>query len=433
MNLPYFLARKVAFSNQRSFSKLIINIAVVAVALSMTVMVVASALISGFKYEITSKIFGFWGHINIESFESNGAFDSQPVSLDQPFYPEYDSVARFSYQTYEDYRYGDEASYAPEIVTSEKGVRHIQSYIVKAGIIKTEREFEGIILKGVDTDFDWDFIEKSLRAGTIFDPADSSSLDQLLVSQTTADRLSLQVGDRLIIHFVKNDQQFRSRFTVAGIYKTGLEEYDERFAIAHLRKLQAIYGWDDDQVSGFEVFVDDLDDLDVIGRAINDDLPLGLYSRTIRQSNPNIFGWLDLQDTNRQVILLLMLVVSIINMVTALIILILDRTNMIGTLKALGQTNWGVQRVFLYYAAYITGLGLLIGNALALLLCWLQDTFELITLKEEDYYVAVAPIKIEWMTILGLNLVTLAVVMVVLLVPSLVVWRITPVRAMRFK
>ncbi len=243
----------------------------------------------------------------------------------------------------------------------------------------------------------------------------------------------MSVGDKFDIHFVERGQQIKRRFTVSGIYKTGLDEYDRKFALVDIRQIQSLLNWTPEQVSGFEVFVDNLDDLSAISEYIYyEQLPTNLYAETIREKIPEIFEWLDLQNINEAVILSLMIIVAIINMITALLILILERTNMIGILKALGTSNWRIRSVFLYYAAYIVLTGLLFGNLLGLGFCWLQDTFEFIRLDEANYYLSVAPIAINWWWVLALNAGTLGITLVFLILPSYLVSRVDPVKAIRF-
>jgi lipoprotein-releasing system permease protein len=437
VNVPFFIAKKVISNPSHSFSKLIIRIAILAVALGMTVMIVASSLISGFKHEITGKIFGFWGHIHIMDFEatSTNAYESIPIPTDQDFYPSITEVENFQYIhevpsiTIKGHKLGAWL----QTKTTNGGVRHIQTFAQKIGVIKTKDEIEGIVLKGVGKDYDWKNMEKFLDSGDKLDLTAEKPAKEIIISKQTAKRLGLGLGDKLLVYFVKGESKIKKRFTVKGIYKTGLEEYDTKFAIIDIREIQKINGWAEDEVSGFELFIDDLDDMEPISDAIYDELPMNLYSSSIKNIDPNIFGWLELQDINEKVILILMLIVGMINMITALIILILERTNMIGTLKALGASNSMIQKIFLYYGSYITILGLLLGNIVGVSLCLIQKYFGIITLPEEDYYVSVAPIDLSFSYILFLNAGTLALTVMILVIPSLLVRSISPIKAIRFK
>lgn len=394
-------------------------------------MISASALISGFKQEISGKIFGFWGHIHITDPNlSRSLIEAYPISKKQDFYPSLDTLRSVTYVQRGANWLG--RPYERAAVT-RGGVRHIQVFAVKPGIIKAKNEIEGIILKGIGPDFDWSFLRQYITEGDVIQLPDSSLSRDILLSRQTADRLRVSVGDKFDIHFVERGQQIKRRFTVSGIYKTGLDEYDRKFALVDIRQIQSLLNWTPEQVSGFEVFVDNLDDLSAISEYIYyEQLPTNLYAETIREKIPEIFEWLDLQNINEAVILSLMIIVAIINMITALLILILERTNMIGILKALGTSNWRIRSVFLYYAAYIVLTGLLFGNLLGLGFCWLQDTFEFIRLDEANYYLSVAPIAINWWWVLALNAGTLGITLVFLILPSYLVSRVDPVKAIRF-
>ena len=433
MNLEYFIASRVAASGQQSFSRLIIRIAVVAVALSITVMIVAMALIAGFKKEISEKIFGFWGHIHITDTNINRSLlDVYPIKLNQDFYPSLDTIDKINFrETVEIPILG--TSYE-RLRTTTGGIRHIQGVAMNPGIIKAKEEIEGIILKGIGKDFDWEFMQRYLVEGKKITMPDSAASSDILISQQTANRLKVGVGDNFRIHFVENNEQLIRRFEVCGIYKTGLEEYDQKFALVDIRKIQQLLKWSENEVSSFEVFIDDVDDLFPLTEHIYfDHIPNSLYAETIKEKLPEIFEWLELQDINEIVILSLMLIVALINMITALIILILERTNMIGVLKAMGSSNWSIQKIFLYYAAYIIGIGLFWGNLIGIGLCLLQKHFQFIRLSEANYYLSVAPIELNFLSIALLNIGTLAIILLCLILPSYLVTTISPVKAIRFK
>lgn len=408
MNVAYFLTKRVAFGQQKSFSSFIIKIAVTAIALSVAVMLITTATVNGFQNEISRKIFGFWGHIHINSFGTNRSYDDlRPVSIKQDFYPSIDTI---------------------------EGISHIQVYAHKAGVMKTDDDIEGIVLKGIGTDFKWDFFEHYMVEGKHFELQDTITSNHILLSQTTANRLKLAVDDNIIIYFLKEGERPKPRkFSISGFYKTGLEEYDEKYALIDIKQIQKLNKWNTDEVGGFEVFIDDVNELDTFNDMIYMDM-LGhdMRSQTIKEINPNIFEWLSLQDMNERVILTLMIVVAIINMITALLILILERTNMIGILKALGADNWTIRKMFLYNTALIIGLGLLFGNIIGISFCYLQQYFGFIQLPEEAYYISVAPVDINFGTILLLNLGTMFVCVVAMILPTYLVTRINPIKAIRF-
>jgi lipoprotein-releasing system permease protein len=422
MNFPFFIASRVAASGQKSFARLIIRIAIAAVALSIAVMIIANALIKGFKSEISDKMFSFWGHIHITSAQQTTTYEPIPIAADQSFLNERFLEATEGINT--------EGVSKP----SFGGIKHVQAYATKAGIIKTKDNFEGIILKGVGADFNWSFINQYIVEGRRLNPCSEESCNEILISKSTADRLNLKLNGKFIVHFVQNNAQEQRLFQIVGIYKTGLEEYDKKFALVDIQPIQKLLGWSPNQIAGYEVFVDDIRDLNRMNNFIYNELISNQYSaQTIRQEQPSIFEWLDLQDVNEKVILGLMLLVGIINMVTALLILILERTNMIGTLKSLGSSNWSIQRIFLYYGAIIICIGLLIGNVVGIGLAFLEQKFKFIKLSEADYYLSYAPIKFDLITILSLNLGTLIITTLFLLLPTLLVLSISPVKAIQFK
>lgn len=433
MRLEYFIASRLAASGKRNISLMIIRIAIVAIALSMTVMITATALIEGFQNQISSKIFGFWGHIHITDTNLSRSFDAIPIDSDQNFYPAIDTVDILPYMgpmSVLGYEFPDRM--VPK--STRGGIRHIQVFAHNPGIIKTKDQIEGIIIKGVGKDFDWENLNEYLQEGRPIDFSSDKPSRDIIISRQTANRLKLKLEDSFEVNYIEDGEQLRRRYKICGIYKTGLEEYDQKFALVDIRQLQQVLGWKENQIGGFEVFVDDIRDMDVINEFIYlEAIPGDLYSETIRDKFPAIFDWLSLQDINEVVILVLMLVVALINMVTALMILILERTNMIGILKALGQTDWSIRKIFLYHAAYITLTGLFWGNLFGLGICWLQKKFEFVTLSEADYYLSVAPIEFNFWTILALNIGTLICVVLFLIIPSYMVTRISPVKAIRFK
>ncbi len=425
LNFPFFIARRIAFAGGHNFSRIIIRIATIAVALSVAVMIAATALIAGFKSEISNKIFEFWGHIHISDTGYSLSFEPIPIERNQPFYPVLAQTKTISPELAKEIG-------LPRVPRA--GIRHIQAYAVNAGIIRTKTAMEGILLKGVGTDFDWGNLQPYLLEGRPLNLNDTAPSRDIIISRQTADRLQVGVGDKFIVHFVKDQVQLKRLFQVCGIYKTGLEEYDRKFAICDIRQVQNLLGWTETQVAGFEVWCEDLRDLDLYNQYINEEVVGNeLVTVSIRDKFPAIFQWLELQDYNEVVILALMLVVAIMNMITALLVLVLERTTMIGILKALGEQNGGIRQIFLYHAAVITLTGMFWGNLLGLGFCFLQDKFHLIRLNEADYYLSYAPVKIQWLPVIGVNVGTLVVTLLFLLLPSFVVARISPVRAIRFQ
>lgn len=421
-----FIAIRIAQSGGLGFTRTIIGIAIAAIAASLAVMIVSVAMISGFKKEISQKVFGFWGHLNITDLRATGSYESLPFKRDQALI---DSIAGI---------HGVTLDYSAEGIArkfiSKGGVRHVQAVAHVPAIIATKDEMEGIILKGIGPDYDWQVMERFLSGGVAFDPLDTAATAPVILSEYTARRLEVVPGDRFILHFLRQDRQAQRRFTVAGTYKTGLEDYDKKYAFAPLHKVQEILGWTEDQVGAIEIFVEHVDDAPLINEYIYlEELPAYLYSETIRQRFPNIFEWLDLQDINEKVILGLTLIVAIINMISALLILILERVSMIGILKALGSRSWEIQKIFLYHAAWIILQGLCFGNLLGLGLCWVQHKYRVITLNEADYYLSYAPVDVQWLSVLLLNAGTITITLFFLIIPSMLVMRIKPVAAIQFR
>lgn len=413
---------------------MIILIATIAVALSLTVMIATTALISGFKKEITDKIFGFWGHIHITDINSSRSLiEAYPIENDGSFIDKLEQIKAVEYSDFLNI-FGITFPEREVEKSTIGGVRQVQTFAMKPGIIQTKKQIEGIILKGVGEDFDWSFLEGYLEEGTIFQPNDSSGTRKILISQQTADRLGTGVGKKFLIHFIDNGEPIPLRFEVAGIYKTGLEEYDKKFAIVDIAVIQKLLDWGPNMVTGYEVFVENIDDLDILAEFIDiNELPNHLYAETIREKFPPIFEWLNLQNLNERVILALMLVVSIINMITALLILILERTEMIGVLKAMGASDWSIRKIFLNYAGTIILSGLFWGNVVGIGLCLAQKHFGFIKLSEADYYLATAPIELNFWTVILLNIGTLIVTLIFLVFPTWLVTRISPVNAIRFQ
>ncbi len=406
MNFPVFIARRISGVRKNSFSGLIIKIATIAVALSLAVMLLSTAFVNGFKKEITKKVFGFNGHIKIHSYDSNKSMEDQiPISRTMDAY---DSIKEL------------------------EDVAHIQVFANKIGVIKKDEIIEGIVLRGIGSDFNWDEFSNFVIEGQPFIVNDTARSNDILLSSYTAKRLKVKVGDDLIAYFVENRIRYR-KFTVVGLYKTGLEDFDERFALIDIAQIQKLNGWEKDDVGGLMVSLNDIGKLTETNEEIYyKHLEHDIRSSTVKETNPGIFDWLELQGTNESIIMILMVIVAIINMITALLILILERTNMIGILKALGASNRNIRGIFLYKAARIIGFGMLFGNIVGLGLSALQYYFHFIKLPEESYYMSYAPVEFNLGIILLINLGTFIIALSALLIPSYLVSWINPVKAIRF-
>lgn len=368
-------------------------------------MIISMAIVTGFQKEITDKVVNFGADIIITEYSNLNAIEPQPVSKKQDFYPS---------------------------LTERDGIRHMQVFATKAGIIKTDEEIEGVVVKGVGNDFDWSFFKQHLVAGEAFETTDESRSKNILISEVISKKLKLNVGDRMQVFFIQGEKQRARIFDVTGIYKTGMSEYDERYVITDITHIQRLNGWDKNQVAGFEVFVDDFSRLDELDDVVYHSIGTDLFSATVKELHPQIFDWLDLQDTNVRVIIILMLLVAGFNMISALLIMIIERVYMIGTLKSLGMDDGKIRNIFIYQALYLTGVGLFWGNLVGIALCLVQHQFGIITLDEASYYVKVVPINLQLTHILLLNLGTLFFCFLMLLLPSMVVSRIQPLKAIRF-
>lgn len=410
MNLEYFIAHRVQNSTayKNSVSAPIIKIATAAIAIGMIVMIIAIATGVGLQMKIREKVSAFNGDVTISLFDRNNSITTtKPVSINQDFYPDFKTV--------------------PE-------VSHVQAVATKGAMIRTATDFEGVILKGVGTDYRWENFQEFLIAGELPDVSQKATSKDILISDDISRRLGLKVGDKAPTYFMKeNEEPLARAFTVVGIYDSGLEEYDTKFILGDIRNIQKINKWEDDEVGKFEVFIDDFDQIDKVGKEVFINVSQLLDARTIKDQYPTIFQWLALLDGNIYGIIGIILIVGIINMITALLVLILDRTNMIGVLKSLGATDWTVRKVFLYNAMSLILKGLIWGNAIGLGLVALQYFFAPLTLDPATYYVSEAPVYISWWHILLLNLGTFTICLIVLIVPTYIVSRISPVKAMRFE
>lgn len=431
--IEHELAKRALRQSRKGFLRWILLIAQWAVALSLAVMILTLSFVQGFQQEIAEKVFGFWGHISITHAAQDRSLASYPIagdssllnsirSIDQVWVTHDGEFNWFSEKPQDGYQ------------SSQKGVREAYPFALLPGIITTGDDFEGIILKGLDREYPIDFLGKYLKKGRLPAWTDSVPSRDILLSEQSARRLKIDTGGRMIVFFVVDGQQLRRTFQVSGIYRTGLEEYDKRFALIDLRQIRQILKWDDNEVGGYEVLVDDLEDLSLINEFIYfEKLPEDLYAESIRNKYPNIFEWLDLQTINRDLIIILMILVALINMVTALLILILERSPMIAVLKSIGATNWQIRKIFLIFSAYILGFGLLAGNILGLGIGWLQWRTGFLTLDEANYYLSRVPVYFDWGNIILLNVGTFLVILLFLLVPSYLVSRLSPIKVLHFK
>ncbi len=402
----HFIAKRIVFASGTggNFSRPIVRIAIGGIALGLAVMIISIAIVTGFKNQISEKVIGFGGHVQVSNFDSNFSYEASPIEIE------------------------------PELrqkIRNINGVSHLQGVATKAGIVKTDEDILGIVLKGVGTDYDWHFLSDKLVSGRLTELTDTARSNEVIISSTIANKLNLKVGDALKTYFIQQPPRVRN-FNIVGIYETGLEEFDKLYVfcdIGHIRKLN---DWDENQLGALEVNVNNMRDLNRIGDEVYNAAGMSLDARTIREIYPQIFDWLDLQNINVIIIITLIILVAGINMISALLIIILERTNMIGILKAMGSPDKSIRNIFILTATYLLGRGLFWGNLIGLGLCFFQYQTGIFTLSQESYYVSVVPINFSFGYFALLNLGTMAVCSLMMIAPSMIVTRISPLKAIRF-
>lgn len=417
MNFPLFIARRIYsdhIGDQQKVSKPAIRIAVAGVAIGLAVMIISVCVVLGFKHTIRDKVVGFGSHIQVANF-----YTLQSSAIDQP-------VA-----------IGDSMM---NVLKRTDGVKHVQRFAMKQGILKTDNDFLGVMFKGVGPEFDSTFIHKSMVEGSIPHFSDQQSTNRILISKDMASKLRVKAGDRIFAYFIGEGGVRTRRFTISGVYQTNLAQYDKTTCFCDLYTARKLNAWTDDMVTGAELTVNDFKQLgttanDIINRVnrTQDQYGNTFSSKTIRELSPQIFSWLDLLDLNVWIILAIMTAVAVVTMISGLLIIILERTTMIGVLKALGARNSTVRHTFMWFAAFIIGKGLLIGDALALALILLQKLTGFAKLDPQTYYVDVVPVELDWMLIVALNIATMLIALFVLIAPSYLVSHIHPAKSMRYE
>ena len=414
MNLELFIARKIHFSKEggRQVTPPAVRIAMIGIALGLAVMILSVAIVIGFKKEVRNKVIGFGSHIQITNLDNNSSYESKPIAVSDTLLRE---------------------------LRSFPGIRHVEPFATKWGILKTDDDFQGIVLKGIDADFDWTFFKDNLKEGELFTVQPDKNSTDVIISKYLSDLMGLKVGDSFLTYFVQDDVRAR-KFHISGIYDTGFLDYDKLFVIADIKQIRRLNGWDKDQVSGLELLVNDYDQLDQVAEDIYFDLAERqdragntFYARSIKELNPMIFNWLDILDINVVVILALILAVAGFTMISGLLIIILERTNMIGILKALGQNNTSIRKIFLYVSFFLIGKGMLWGNLIGISLCAIQSYFHVVTLDPSIYYLDAVPVELSVLSLVLLNVGTLAASMLMMLGPSFLITKIDPAKSIRFE
>ncbi|MDR1720722.1 MAG: ABC transporter permease [Dysgonamonadaceae bacterium] len=414
MNIEFFIARRLYFSSEKEkkISPPAIRIAIVSIALGLMIMILALAIVIGFKQEVRNKVIGFGAHIQITNFDSNTSFETAPIVVN-------DSIIN-------------------EVILPTANIVSVQHFATKPGIMKTDDDFMGVIVKGVDSDYNWDFFRQNLVSGNVLNIHRDTTSSTVIISKVIADKMKLDIGDSFFTYFIQNEVRAR-KFHIVGIYQTDFSEYDKLFILTDIKQVRRLNQWDDDQVSGVEILINDYNRLDQTAEELyfkmtdlKDRNGNTYYTRSIKDLNPMLFAWLGILDTNVVVIILLMFAVACFSIISGLIIIILERANMIGILKSMGENNISIRKIFLYISAFIIGKGLFWGNLIGIGCCLIQKQFGIFRLDPESYYISVVPIVLTVENIVLLNIGTLLLSLLMLIGPSYLVTRIDPVKAIRF-
>ena len=415
MNTELFIAKRLYKGDKKNTKRVsspAVSIAIAGIALGLVVMILSVCIVVGFKKEIRGKVIGFGSHIQITSFEDNSSYELNPIAISDTLLNK---------------------------LKANPQIRHVQPYIIKPGIIKTDENFQGVVMKGVNDDYDWDFFKKNMLEGDIINPNDTSGINQAIISKDIANKLHLKLGDKFTAYFVQEPIRAR-RFEITGIYQTNFEDYDKLYILTDMKLLAKLNQWDDDFASGLEVLVKDYNQLDLTAQDLffdmashRDRLGNTLYTRSIKDINPIIFDWLKLLDMNVWIIIILMLIVSGFTMISGLLIIILERTNMIGILKAVGTRDYNIRKIFLYLSSFLIIKGLFWGNIIALIVCFAQKYLHIIKLNPNVYYTDHVPVDINVWIILIINTGTLLASLIMMIGPSYLIAKISPAKSIKFE
>jgi lipoprotein-releasing system permease protein len=411
LGLSYHIAKRIAFNKQQSFSRFIIRLSVAATAVSITAMIITLAFVNGFQEKVADKIFGFWGHIRVQKYDAGKSLISEELPLTKNTAVE-NSMA------------------------TTPGVVSYQSFATKSAVLESYKEIEGVLIKGIEKNENHTALKQFLVAGRWIHFTDSLYSKETIVSDAVAKQLQIKINDTIKVHFVATNsdaQKTYRKLVVVGFYHTGIDEYDKLFMIADINLIRRINNWEPNQIGGYEVFIHQYQNINAVSSTLSNALPSEWMSKSIKEVYPNIFDWLDIQDVNRNVVFVVMGIVALINLITCLLILMLERTNMIGLLKSMGATNWTIQKIFIVYASFITLAGVGFGLVIGLGICFLQQATGFITLDEASYYISVAPVKIIGWQVAAVCAGTTVVCFVSLFLPTLLIPKISPVKAIAFK
>lgn len=407
MNTSLFIAKRLynAKENNNNYTRPIIRIAILAIALSVAVMILSVFILSGFKSNISNKVFGFGGHINISKFSYNQSYENDPINFNSEMLTEIELM---------DF------------------VDNVQTYATKAGVIKKNNEILGVVLKGVDQLYNWNFFNENLISGNVPLFNDSITENTILISKNISNKMKLNVGDEMIMYFMEKPVRVR-KFIVSGIYKTGLSEFDDITVIGDLKHIQKLNNWNLNQIGGYEISINNFKNIEIYTSLIDESIDYDLKALSINDKYPQIFDWLRLQDFNVLIILILMLIVGGVNMITSLLIIILEKSRLIGMLKAIGASDWNIRHIFIYNSLQIILGGLFWGNLIAVSLSLLQIRFNFLKLDEAIYFMDFVPINIELFSLFLINLGTIIICYLILVIPSAVIAKISPAKSIKFE